>query len=212
MHKGKQYLWRKHRDNTRAFSQPSVIWFLGDEYERTGNSRQKRFWRCGICKGTTMLACRGGSSSGLRHLKKKHRIDKQGQRIMTNQRAITSVLSATATTVATLVTSFNVNKFRYLFIRWIMTMHIALTCVESDASRDWVIYISPALLWDHGLIEQQDSDDEVLWRDGRANLYSIHLFLAIILLVFPPNTLFHRHRPIGPVRLTGFQQARQAFP
>ena len=32
--------------------------------------------------------------------------------------------------------------------------------------------------------------------------------------VFPPNTLFHRHRLIRlirPVRLTGFQQARQAF-
>jgi len=35
--------------------------------------------------------------------------------------------------------------------------------------------------------------------------------LAIILLIFPPNTLFVRHRPIRPVRLTGFQQARQAF-
>ena len=35
VHKGKQYLWRKHRDNARAFSQErsSVIWFLGDEYE-----------------------------------------------------------------------------------------------------------------------------------------------------------------------------------
>ena len=51
-----------------------------------------------------------------------------------------------------------------------------------------------------------------MWRDGRVNLYSIHLFLAIILLIFPPNTLFHRYRPIRPVRLTGFQQARQAFP
>jgi hypothetical protein len=39
VHKGKQYLWRKYRDNTRAFSQSSVIWFLGDEYERTGNNR-----------------------------------------------------------------------------------------------------------------------------------------------------------------------------
>src|ERR1700733_10193321 len=81
VHKGKEYLWRKHRDNTRVFSQPSVIWFLGDEYERTGNSRQKRFWRCGLCKGTTMLVCGGGSSSGLRHLK-KHRIDKQGHQIV----------------------------------------------------------------------------------------------------------------------------------
>ena len=38
------------------------------------------------------------------------------------------------------------------------------------------------------------------------------IVIAIILLIFPPNTLFHRHRPIRPVRLTGFQQARQAFP
>jgi hypothetical protein len=38
------------------------------------------------------------------------------------------------------------------------------------------------------------------------------LSLSICHQVFPPNTLFHRHRPIRPVRLTGFQQARQAFP
>jgi hypothetical protein len=117
VHKGKEYLWHKHRDNTRAFSKPSVIWLLGDEYERTGNSYQKRVWRYGLCKKTTMLACEGGSSSGLRHLKKKYRIDKQGQRMKTKQRTITSALSAVVTTVTILVTSFNVNKFRYLFIR-----------------------------------------------------------------------------------------------
>ena len=51
VHKGKEYLWRKHRDNTRAFSQPSIIWFVGDEYERTGNSRQKRFGGMVSAKG-----------------------------------------------------------------------------------------------------------------------------------------------------------------
>jgi hypothetical protein len=25
VHKGKEYLWHKHRDNTRAFSKPSII-------------------------------------------------------------------------------------------------------------------------------------------------------------------------------------------
>ena len=70
VYKGKQYLWPKYQDNTRAFPSPSVIWFLEDEYERTGNSRQKTFWRCGLCKGTTMLASPGGSSSGLRRLRR----------------------------------------------------------------------------------------------------------------------------------------------
>ena len=34
VHKGKHYDWRPHEDNARAFSKPSVIWQLGDEYER----------------------------------------------------------------------------------------------------------------------------------------------------------------------------------
>ena len=71
VNKGKQYLWPKYQDDTRAFPSPSVIWFLEDEYERTGNSRQKTFWRCGLCKGTTMLPSPGAdSSSGFRHLRR----------------------------------------------------------------------------------------------------------------------------------------------
>lgn len=55
--KGKQYLWHNHRDNIRAFRKPSVIWLLDGEYERGGDGFRKKFWRCGICKKTTMLAC-----------------------------------------------------------------------------------------------------------------------------------------------------------
>jgi hypothetical protein len=47
---------------------------------------------------------------------------------------------------------------------------------------------------------------------ARARARVAPLSLSICHQVFPPNTLFHRHRPIRPVRLTGFQQARQAFP
>ena len=35
----------------RSAQDPSVIWNLGEEYERNN----KRFWRCGICKKTKML-------------------------------------------------------------------------------------------------------------------------------------------------------------
>src|SRR5271156_3617394 len=74
--KGTTYLWQQHPDNTRAFTKPSVIWLLGDEYERINNSQNKRFWRCGICKKIIILAYDHLSSSALRHLKKKHNINR----------------------------------------------------------------------------------------------------------------------------------------
>ena len=36
LYKGKHFDWRQHEDNTRAFVKASVIWELGDEYERRG--------------------------------------------------------------------------------------------------------------------------------------------------------------------------------
>jgi hypothetical protein len=53
------------------------------------------------------------------------------------------------------VTKFNANTFPYLFIRWIVTMHIALSCVESEAILDWVLYICPAL--EKYLVESGDA-------------------------------------------------------
>jgi hypothetical protein len=80
LYKGKHFDWRQHEDNTRAFVKASVIWELGDEYERRGQDR-KQYWRCGLCRKNTLLAIDGGSSSGLRHLKKKHKINSNGQRM-----------------------------------------------------------------------------------------------------------------------------------
>lgn len=83
---------------------------------RRGNNHWKQYWRCGLCKKHTMLAIDTGSSSGLRHLK-KHKIDKNGQRIRgSSQTTIISAFTTAANTVATLVTKFNAKSFRYLFI------------------------------------------------------------------------------------------------
>ena len=41
VYNGKRYDWRPYEDNARAFNKPSVIWQLGDEYERRGNGYRK---------------------------------------------------------------------------------------------------------------------------------------------------------------------------
>ena len=81
IYKLKEYV---RRPGVRATREPSVIWSVGKEYKRN----KKRFWRCSICKKTTMLVMQNGISSALRHLKKDHKIDKQGRRIQTKQRTI----------------------------------------------------------------------------------------------------------------------------
>src|ERR1700733_1672995 len=41
VHKGKHYDWRPHEDNCRAYTKPSIIWRLSDEYGKGGNSHRK---------------------------------------------------------------------------------------------------------------------------------------------------------------------------
>jgi len=117
--KGKRFNWRPHEDNTRAFTKQSVIWQLGDEYIRDGD--RKQYWRYGIYKRNIILVVDNGSSSGLRHLKKKHKINNHGERIRRNLFSIIpSSFEAAITTaiiVTNLVTRFNFPTFRYLFIR-----------------------------------------------------------------------------------------------
>lgn len=97
-HKGNVYTRKKHQDNTRACSKASIIWEFGDEYERTVEGHQRKYWRCGLCKRTTLLVMTDNSSSGLRHLKKKHKIDKDGKQ--TWSQSTIAATFATATTVA----------------------------------------------------------------------------------------------------------------
>jgi hypothetical protein len=103
--KGKEY---QRRYGTRAARAPSVIWNTGEEYERNG----KKHWRCGICKNDKVLAINSGTSSALRHLKQRHKIDKAGQRIQKNPPTVIQALSVAgkvAKTVAHVVTRFNLH-------------------------------------------------------------------------------------------------------
>jgi hypothetical protein len=79
-HKCNLYTRKEHQDNTRAYLKASIIWQFGDEYTRTANGHQRKYWRYGLCKKTTLLVITDNSNSGLRHLKKSHNINKDGQK------------------------------------------------------------------------------------------------------------------------------------
>jgi predicted DNA-binding protein (UPF0251 family) len=57
------------------------------------------------------------TTSALRHLRKEHNIDNTGRRMKINQRTIIETLAAVTQNVAQVVTRFNADTFRYLFIR-----------------------------------------------------------------------------------------------
>jgi hypothetical protein len=59
VYKGNQYIWKEHEDNERAFTKSSIIWRLGDEYERVGNNCLKKYWRCGLCKKNYFVSNEG---------------------------------------------------------------------------------------------------------------------------------------------------------
>jgi hypothetical protein len=82
----------------------------------------------------------------LRHLKKKHGILLDEANNENSSQSNGSTASKAAGFIAkNLVTTLKIEKFRYLLLRWIICMHIALNCVESESFRNLIIYISPAL-------------------------------------------------------------------
>jgi hypothetical protein len=95
-------------NSMRITSARSVIWQVDDEYEKMGNGRQKK--RCRLRTKTTMLATKDSSSAGLRHLKRKHKIDKNRQRRDTSQTTLPTAFAA-ASTITNLVTRFKASVF-----------------------------------------------------------------------------------------------------
>ena len=106
----------------------------------------------------------------MRYIKKSHNIDKKGRQIYTKKKTVIEAVRAGAKTVAQIATRFNATTFRYLLIRWIVTMHIALACVESDTFRAWVVYIAPGL--EQYLVRTGDTIRKwILWEFAKQRRY-----------------------------------------
>jgi hypothetical protein len=80
------------------------------------------------------------------HLNEKHDIHKLG----TPSEEIDPPPQSIAQQIANidykaLITSVQADRFRYLLIRWIVYIHIALSIVEHQTFRQLILYICPAL-------------------------------------------------------------------
>jgi hypothetical protein len=56
-----------------------------------------------------------------------------------------AAISAITQTAGKLISTMNMDRFRYLLIRWIMMMNIALTCVESSCFRELLLHCHSGL-------------------------------------------------------------------
>jgi hypothetical protein len=62
-----------------------------------------------------------------------------------NQKLDAQLVSLQDRLFKALVSSVQADRFRYLLIRWIVCMHVALTVVEGDSFRELINYICPPL-------------------------------------------------------------------
>jgi hypothetical protein len=150
---GKQYIKVDHAANIRTNSAVSEIWQHGTEL-RLANDLSRKFWRCSHCETTAIFSIQWGTNAAIRHLRSKHKAkigkgkDVEGLIESTSSSKSLTIQTALGTAgkvVQNLVTSLDINRFRWFLIRWIVCAHIALTCVEDDNFRDLLLLLAPAL-------------------------------------------------------------------
>ena len=145
----------------------SGIWHQGGERRRTDNGSFDRYWRCGYCKGRKLFKVAehvgGATSYAIRHLRNKHNVDVKGDEVAIPLQppslfsSVTTAATAavasgvgqavrsTAKTAKSLITTLDMERFRYLLIRWIVLMNICLIVVEHDSWREMMIHVHAGL-------------------------------------------------------------------
>ena len=152
-YQGRQFEAIDHPANRRRNSKISVIWNFGFEYMLV-DDQSKHFWRCGHCRGVELYAIHDSSKSVLRHLKREHPTlptDDDSSEIRSMSSRASSLPPSSPPPIEssgihqTLVTSLAVERFRMLLLRWIVTMHLALSVVANDQFRALIVYVAPSL-------------------------------------------------------------------
>jgi hypothetical protein len=157
---GQQFLIVDHTANQRNGSEISRIWQHGGERRRVDDGSMDRYWRCGHCNNKRILKCpktgRGATSYPIRHLKNRHFIDLTADHQALPLQptsffgtvagaAASAAASAVTQTAGKLISTMNMDRFRYLLIRWIVIMNIALVCVKAPCFRELLLYYHSGL-------------------------------------------------------------------
>jgi hypothetical protein len=142
--KGKTYVSVNRTANLRPGSTPSWIWDHGRELRLLAGQTLQRCWQCTYC-GKVMPVDSTTYHAG-QHLEGGHHLVKpDSQREDANPLPQTIAQQVTSMAYKALVTNVQAARFRYLLIRWIVCMHVALSVVEHHTFRELVVYICPAL-------------------------------------------------------------------
>jgi hypothetical protein len=116
----KTYLAVDHTANLRKGAKPSWIWNHGDELRLLAGLKPQKNWRCGLCG--IIIPVESTTHHAGEHLRKKHKVYKEGTEPIPRR----SIGQAVADmTYHALVSTVQADRFRYLLIRWIVTMHVA---------------------------------------------------------------------------------------
>jgi hypothetical protein len=119
----------------------SKAWLFGEEVceERSPGKRQ---WFCHGCnkRGKMKLLGCQSTTSILRHLVNKHNV---GRKVKAKQSPLTAHLQQSQNFFG-----FDLDRFRWLLIRWIVFCHIAFYQLENDYFRELLAYFNPKMsLW-----------------------------------------------------------------
>ena len=152
---GTRFLIVEHTANQRHGSKISDIWFHGGERRRCDDGSMDRYWRCGHCTTQKILKVpetgNGATSHPMRHLRNRHHIDPSDESVVPpTQPSILSTVakaagSAAAKTAKALISTLDIERFRYLLIRWIVAMNISLVCVEHPTWQQLMIHCHQGL-------------------------------------------------------------------
>jgi hypothetical protein len=141
----RQCLVVDHSANQRLGAVISSIWRHGGERRRLDDSSMSRYWRCGHCKGATVLKVaetEGGQTSyATRHLRNKHHINiNEDEAVISPSPLLFSgVIDLTGTTVTSIVTkgykalvsTVNIQRFRNALVIFFIIYNIIFSIFES---------------------------------------------------------------------------------
>jgi hypothetical protein len=141
---GKVYLSVDHTANLKKGTAPSWIWDHGDELRLLAGDHPQKNWRCSHCPplNQTIIPVNNTTWHAAEHLSKKYKVYKAGTE-PTPRRSIGQQVTGTA--YSALVSTVQAERFRYLLVRWIVCMHVALSVVEHESFRELILYVCPAL-------------------------------------------------------------------
>jgi hypothetical protein len=166
--KGTLFRLVEHTANLYRTTTPSRVWEYGGEYERVNAPLARHVWICDKCNSVHTYPQNKSTSSMVKHLWSRHRINtKRQSRLPTDGRSTTTPLTEEALSSVeidqemrdasqeedtspldgfqSLVVRVRPDKWRQRFIKWVVHDRVAFSAVKSQEFRDMLTALQPSI-------------------------------------------------------------------